>query len=377
MEYLLTHKQIEDKSIVWFSKKNQYVVLENKTADILNDIDSGVSIKNIGKQLADEMDIPHEKAIDFVINIEQKLYIPNATKETNFPHDYKNIKANCEFKLTKYYKVNNLIFKVDFESENESFLIHPKFSHLEIKKTDEFNYNYQVFTENHHTFLLVDAIYIGSWHRKDIHYFQGKFSMQMVQHIHQKKEDKWLGIFHASAVSNTKNTILFLGDSGNGKSTSLALLQANGFTCIADDFVPVDVEKQHIYSFPSSISIKRNSLETLLPLYPELNNSKEYNFKSLNKVVRYLPPNTTDFKQHLPCKALVFIKYVPNSELIINRISNLDAFEKLVPDSWLSPITKNAKTFLDWFKKLPCYQLTYSDNKEMIMTTNKIFNNEL
>lgn len=73
----------------------------------------------------------------------------------------------------------------------------------------------------------------------------------------QKEEDKWLGVFHASAVSNGEKAVLFLGDSGNGKSTSLALLQANGFTCLADDFVPVDAEKRAVYSFPAAISIKR------------------------------------------------------------------------------------------------------------------------
>jgi serine kinase of HPr protein (carbohydrate metabolism regulator) len=49
-----------------------------------------------------------------------------------------------------------------------------------------------------------------------------------------------MGIFHASAVSNGEKSILLLDDSGNGKSTSLGLLQANGFTCLADDFIPIN-----------------------------------------------------------------------------------------------------------------------------------------
>lgn len=66
-----------------------------------------------------------------------------------------------------------------------------------------------------------------------------------------------MGVFHASALGNSKKTVLFLGDSGNGKSTSLAILQANGFTCIEDDFVPIDAKKQEVYSFPAAISIKK------------------------------------------------------------------------------------------------------------------------
>ncbi|MDB9922515.1 hypothetical protein OAC95_03240 [Polaribacter sp.] len=73
--------------------------------------------------------------------------------------------------------------------------------------------------------------------------------MELIQAVHQNKEEDWIGVFHASAVGNSKKTVLFLGDSGNGKSTSLAILQANGFTCIADDFVPVDVKNKRYIAF--------------------------------------------------------------------------------------------------------------------------------
>jgi hypothetical protein len=171
--------------------------------------------------------------------------------------------------------------------------------------------------------------------------------------------------------------MLFLGDSGNGKSTSLALLQANGFTCLADDFVPMDIENKDVYSFPASISIKKNSLKTLLPIYPELETSAEFYFKRLDKIVRYLKPNNSDFLQHLPCNDLVFIKYQKDSGLHCEKIAKLDAFQQLIPDSWLSPKIENARIFLDWFSGLNCYQLTYSENKKMIATVKKIFNNEL
>jgi hypothetical protein len=377
MKHFLLRKKIEDKSIVWFSEKNQYLILENKTADILEKISNGTAIEKIGQQLAQEMDVPYEKAVDFVIDIEQKLYTPNLESEDSFPHDYKNVKPNCNFEITKYYQVNNTIFKIDFESAFELSLIHPKFAHLENKSTKKHNYYYQVFTEHNHTFLLVDGTYIGSWHRKDIHFFQGKLSMQLVQHIHKKEEKEWMGVFHASGVSNDKEAIMFLGDSGNGKSTSLALLQANDFTCLADDFVPVDVKKQHVYAYPSAISIKKSSLETLLPIYPELQNSAEYHFEKLNKTVRYLPPKNTDFSQNLPCKTLVFVKYNKYVDLNVNTVSKIDAFQKLIPDSWISSEPKNVEVFLNWFNSLNCYEIIYSNNEKMINTVTKIFNNDL
>ena len=292
-------------------------------------------------------------------------------------NDYRDFNPSQIFDFTKYYSINNLLFKVQFQSEHELSLIHPKFSHLEVKPIENISFHYKVFTQNKYIFLLINNDFIGSWSQKDVHFFQGKFSMQIVQDMHHKLENEWLGVFHASAVSNRKESMMFLGDSGNGKSTSLALLQANGYCCIADDFVLVAAQNNEVYSFPSAISIKRNSLETLLPYYPELENSAEFHFKKLNKIVRYLPPNNCDYKTHQPCKALIFIKYKKDVDIVFNKISNINAFENLIPDSWLSPIQKNTEQFLDWFVKLPCYEITYSNNAKMIKTVSKIFNNDL
>ena len=145
---------------------------------------------------------------------------------------------------------------------------------------------------------------------------------------------------------------------------------------MADDFVPIDIYNKEVHSFPASISIKKNSLDTLLPLYPELASTSEFHFKRLNKVVRFIKPNNLNNIQSLPCNELVFIKYKKGQSLEFTEINKIDAFSKLVPDSWLSPKKENVNVFLDWFSKLNCYQLTYSDNVEMIQTVTKLFNNE-
>ena len=370
-------KKIAHKTIVWFENSNQYTVLENATAKILEDLTKSSPIKKIAKKLSKELSIPEDKAFDFILDIEKELYITSFDKKENIVNDYRDFKKPDSYQFSKKYLINDIVLKVDFQSEEELFLVHPKFAHLETENTLKENFHYQVFTQNNFTFLLVDKKLIGSWSQKEIHFFQGKFSMQIVQNIHQKEEEKWLGVFHASAVSDDKSSMLFLGDSGNGKSTSLALLQANGFTCLADDFVPVDAAKQEVYSFPSAISIKKNSLKTLLPLYPELENSAEFHFKRLHQIVRYLPPNNTNYKKHLPCKALIFIKYESESDLVLNKISKLNAFEKLVPDSWLSPIKENASIFLNWFSRIPCYEIIYSDNTKMIEAVTKLFADDL
>jgi hypothetical protein len=371
------YKVIEDKTIVWFKESNTYLILENETANIIKKISKGVSVHEIATTLSKKISVPLEKAIDFVADLEKQVSNANKSEVKIIGNDFKDLKKTTCFEFIKYYQINNKNFKVSFETEYELSLIHPKFGHLEIETAKDFEHNFEVFSENNFTFFYVDKNFIGAWNKKESHVFQGKFSMELIQKIHEKEEKEWLGIFHASAVSNRKKSLLFLGDSGNGKSTSLALLQANGFTCLADDFVPINAKEQEIYSFPAAISIKKNSLATLLPLYPELENSAEYHFKRLNKIVRYLKPNNDNYFAHLPCNELIFIKYKKDSEIICKEISKINAFQQLVPDSWLSPEIQNAQLFLDWFEKSTCYQITYSKNEDMIHAVSNIFNNEL
>lgn len=368
-------KIIENKTILWSHKTNKYAVLEDLTAEIINKINKGISSSEIAIELSEKFSIPEEKTVNFILNIENTFFKSKAKNE--IVNHHKGFKRPTSFEYIKFYEINNVVFKVSYFTEKELAYVHPKFDHLTTYDESKHQNEFEVFIEHNHIFLFVDNVFIGSWNSSEIHYFQGKFSMEFIQKIHQKEENDWLGVFHASAISNEKKSVLLLGDSGNGKSTSLALLQAKGLTCLADDFVPIDAKKQEVYSFPAAISIKKNSLETLLPIYPELETSAEYNFKRLNKIVRYLKPNNTNFFAHLPCKDLVFIKYQKDAMLNCEKISKIDAFQQLIPDSWLSPKKENAQKFLDWFSTLNCYQLTYSNNNEMIATVQNIFNNDL
>ena len=373
MKQIIT-KKLEDKEIVWFQEANRYLLVEQTAANIINDLYYKEDPKSIATKLNNKIDIPIDIALEFIQKIKNDIVIPNTignkVEETNLSY-----KIPEKFSFEKFYLINSKIFKVFFSNEFELSLIHPKIAHLEVKQHSIIDFTFQVFNYSKKTFLILDSKLIGSWSVEDIHYFQGKFSMKIIECIYEKEEKDWMGVFHASALNYNKNTLLILGDSGNGKSTSLALLQAQGFQCIADDFVPIDISKK-IHTFPAGISIKKNSLPVLLHYYPELKNSTEYHYSRLNKTVRYLPPKNINYHEKNLCKALVFIKYDSKTDFEISKISSLEAFEKLVPDSWISPIPKNATTFLEWFEKLPCYQLTYSNNKKMYAAVKDIFEKE-
>jgi len=369
-------KELETKSVVWLQSSNQYLILEPITATIIQEILEGREIKQMASDLENKLDIPFEKVIDFVLDLEEKIIKPNTEINLKPPLIRNNYSAPKRFGYIKYYSINYKTFQVNFSNTFEVSLIHPKFAHLEVRSVSKPDHNFLIFNNENYTYLVMNGEFIGSWSKKEIHYFQGKFSMKIIEKIYTKPEENWLGVFHASAVGNKENSVLILGDSGNGKSTSLALLQVHGFHCIADDFVPVDNQK-NVYSFPAGISIKKNSLETLLSHYPELENSAEFHYKRLNKIVRYLPPSDIEYQKKYPCKAFIFIKYDSNTDFEFKEIDRIEAFQNLIPDSWISQKLENVAVFLDWFSSLPCFELSYANNQKMTEKIGQLLKDEL
>ena len=279
-----------------------------------------------------------------------------------------------EFETIRYYYLNTKIIKASFQTKDLEFLIHPKLAHISLAPTQE-NHHFEVFQEQQQIILKVDGIIIGQWPAKEIHYFQGKFSMKMVELMYELEESEWMGVFHATAMSNGTSCLLFAGDSGNGKSTLAALLLAKGYQLWADDFVPVRATPPLVYHFPAAISIKEKAVPLLKFLFPDIEKAHLFHLKALNKHVRYLPApelgkNTLPCQ---PCKAIVFIKYESSAQHELIRLTQEDAFERLIPDSWLSPETVNAQQFLQWFAQMPCYKLTYSDTELMYQSVQELF----
>ena len=372
---LLT-KTIEDKRYLWLEGTNQYVVLEHEAYSGVEKLINGELAKTIAIHLETTLSVPFEAALKFVKELKERVLNSSITVQEKSIIELSKVTIPSNFEIITTYRVNSTLIKVSYKGDLEASYIHPKFAHLETETADK-EIDFKVFTANDKIYLAINNKVKYGWSKEEIHYFQGKFSMEFIQAMYHKEESEWMGVFHASAVSNQQKAVLFLGDSGNGKSTSLALLQKHGFQCLADDFVPVAATNKEVYHFPAAISVKNSSLQTLAPLYPILNDTKEYHLKRLNKRVRYLPPNYTDTQTHLACKDLVFIKYQKDVALSFSKISKQKAFEQLVPDSWLSPKKENAATFLEWFATLNCYQITYSQTNEMVASVSKIFNNDV
>lgn len=363
-------RSVENKKIIWFQESNRYSLLELPAYEVIKRLGRGAGADVTARWLSGFYHLPETESKRFVGEIAQLLGEQSGLKDPypgavqgNLPDP-----AQVHFSTVRYYQLNDCVYSVEYEDDRIEHLIHPKFAYLEIQPGTVAGHVFQVFRYRQEFVLRVNGITIGQWPSEESHYFIGRFSMELLNRMHGKAESSWMGVFHASAISRGSRSVLFLGDSGSGKSTVTAILMSNGFDLLADDFVPVDAGTREVCHFPAAVSVKKSALDHLIPLYPQLQSAAEYYYSGLDKTVRYLAPNR-QFGQPgsgYPCKALIFVKYKRNSGVILEKMPKDIAFQHLVPDSWISPLPGNAACFLDWFLDMPCYRLTYSDNEKMV-----------
>ena len=358
--FSIVQKISNKECIVWLKRSNKYIVLDSKILELIKN-KSSLSSKDFLVEITKSLNVSSGIAKKIDKDIEDLLI---ETKQIKLKPVKEHISKIKDCKLIQYYSFNDIIIKVCFNSEETKALIHPKFSHLAIDNTNNYDVEYTVFNSNNKLFIFKNDQFVGSWNNTELHEFQGKFSMELICSFYNKTEHDWMGVFHASTISKDNRSIMFTGDSGNGKSTLVSILMANGFNVIADDFTPILRKDFKTYCFPSAISIKEKSYNLMEQLHPDLINSKQYYISELKGNVRYLPPTSKETSAN--CSSVVWVKYSEDSENTINKVSIQDALKKFLPDAWISNKEANAKAFLKWINKTEFYELNYSSNQKAI-----------
>jgi hypothetical protein len=139
--------------------------------------------------------------------------------------------------------------------------------------------------------------------------------------------------------------------------------------------VPVEAKTGKIYPFPAALSVKAGAIDMLLPFYPELENSPVFDYPSLNKQVRYLPLHHSyaDKKLIHKAKALIFINYDASADCTLEEVPKIEAIKLYNQEAWVSYTPENARRYINWIIKLPCYKLTYSNNEKAVKAVMELF----
>ena len=358
--FSIVQKISNNECIVWLKRSNKYIVLDSKILELIKNKYS-LSSKDFLVEITKSLNVSSGIAKKIDKDIVDLLI---ETKEIELKPVQKYTSKVKDCKLIQYYSFNDIILKICFDTIDTKSLIHPKYSHLAIDNTNNYDVEYKIFNSDNKLFIFKNNQFVGSWKNTELHEFQGKFSMELICSFYNKTEHDWMGVFHASTISKDNRSIMFTGDSGNGKSTLVSVLMVNGFNVIADDFTPILRQDFKTYCFPSAISIKEKSYSLMEQLHPGLINSKQYYISELKGAVKYLPPKSQENSAN--CSSVVWVKYSEGSENTMNKVSIQDALKKFLPDAWISNKEANAKAFLKWINKTEFYELNYSSNQKAI-----------
>ncbi len=371
-------KALGDETVVWFEPANNYLLMKAPAYSVWVLLQGGMSVSKAAGWFASRYKLSGIEAKKFVVEIDRVIKQQNRKKGGLNPVEGSLISCPQEFHSVRQYKFRGACFCFRYETVEIELLFHPLIKHLETGHISG-GAHYYLYRLGEKFVLQNTRGVIGQWEADDIHSFKGKLFMELLNNAYQMQEEDWMCVLHAAAVCYGESCLLFTGQSGCGKSTLTALLLANGFYLLADDFVPVEARTGHVMHFPAAISVKESATALLAALYPELGEAKIYRDTAPNKTVRYLSPlgKQAIDKHGFPVKALIFTKYEENSGFSLKLLPHGMAFRNLIPDSWLSPLSGNVKRFLDWFAEMPCYQMVYSDNSKMVSAVEKLFKSGL
>lgn len=310
--------------------------------------------------LSEKFQVDYQNAIEIFLQLREFLDSIGIDNPEALSHrEYSN---STEIYKEHYYSSNKKVLKIAFGSSAIESLIHPQFAHLELPSGSELCCSFSITEEDDSLLLFRDKAFVNRYLKAEPHYLQGRMALEITNAFHGTTIDKWIATFHGSTISNGKEALMLVGDSGNGKSTLAALLMTAGFQLLSDDFSPL-YEDLNLYQYPAAIAIKKGAFDTLETEISNLSSISTQKHSTKRIDVRYLPgENKNNALNRLSCSKIVYVKYNKNISSHFSKMHLAEVVETLIPDAWISPRESHAKAFLDWLEQVQCYKLEYSDN---------------
>ncbi len=367
MDYI--SKQVKKQLVVWIKDVNRYIVLQQPAFDVFKKLSQNVELNEIANWFSKRHKIAVSESFQFVTEINSKLKELKKNKHSDFPKrekiDFSELIAAKTFKSYNY-KIFNTHFQFSYSSPWMKDMIHQGIAHLQTSSAKKDKIQFHLIEEKEELILVVNKNEFFRWPVNQSEFFKGSVSLQLLNAVYNKTDEQWLGAFHASAVTRNSKAVLISASSGSGKSTLSALLAANGLQLISDDLVPISLDHQELYSFPTAISVKPGAIKTLLPHYPELANIQTQLNTSTGKESVNLVPHNANEPVIAKVKAIIFPEYNPKIDFEWEEVDNISVLNDLLIESWISDNENAVKTFLDWYFDIPCFRLRYSNNKKAI-----------
>ena len=98
---------------------------------------------------------------------------------------------------------------------------------------------------------------------------QGLLAAEMGMNLQIALGERRFLLLHAASVERNGRGLILTGESGSGKSTLSALLGANGWRFMGDEFVLIEPETGLMHPFPRPVSLKNASIAALEAILPD------------------------------------------------------------------------------------------------------------
>ena len=373
MKYL--YKEFNGIYAVWLSEVNRYIILKEPAFRIFRLLAENRLEKEIIEEVMKLYKLPLNEAKRFVNEItEQVRALLDETDEKEdhlFQASY--LDNNQSSTILRIYDIYGITVSISYGNSYIEENIHPRLLHLSV--TEE--------NKNHdHTFTLKNSE--GHYFLEDgkgekrcfnlVEELAGGIYLQILNIIHGIPPDSWMCVAHASAITDGNSAILFMAPSGGGKSTIAALMLANGFKLLSDDFVPVALNEPEVYCFPAGISVKKSAMPFLKNFFPEIGELNITERPGINKNGVFLPfPAESLSTKNVKARAIVFVQYDESVQCRFKKQPNHEFMNQFISESWIADNPAAAGRFLDWFFNLDIYELQYSDSKKAVARIKKIF----
>ncbi len=370
----LIHDIDNDTTLLWFHTSNRYVVTSKINSDIIQQYTNPDFHRDLFvAYIHQNFDLKKEEANQLFDDI--ATFLNEVNQNDNLAPSFQGeTSTSLTPQIEEFYTFFDKTIKIRFESEVIKSLVHPQIAHHSAKNCSKYDALFDIFKTDDNLHLLKNGIHVGSYKTESFHFLQGRFALELTNTIHNTLIDNWIAAFHASTVSNGKESIMIIGDSGNGKSTLSVLLMAHGFDILCDDFTPL-YEDDKLYRYPAATSIKKGAFEALKPYLSTIDELKTHTSGPKKVNIKYVPPiqNYEEVDSYFSCNKIVYVKFDAEKDNTLHQISSGKILEILIPDSWISPKETHAIKFINWLKQVSCYELRYHNNDFAISKFKDLF----
>ena len=116
---LMIVKKMDKKSVVWFERSNQYLMLDPFVTSAVERIYNQENNEDLALELMNKHQVPREKAMDFISDLKEKLVFPNTAPKRVVQSNLKKHEIPDKFAFTTYYQIHSKVFKVECTTEFE------------------------------------------------------------------------------------------------------------------------------------------------------------------------------------------------------------------------------------------------------------------